>query len=118
MSKGRNWDKHNRDARASRARQQPLSRVGARRTFEALHAYYLADMNEGGNFIVLPSNWQDLSDAELHSKRIAHREKDCAQNKQWFNYAAGDRWIRVSNETVEALDVGNCEICASFVKRN
>jgi len=118
MSKGRNWDKHNREARASMARQRPHIRVGARQTFEALHAYYLADVNEGGNFVVLPSNWQDLSDADLHPKRVAHRKKECARNKKWFDYGAGDRWVRISDETVEALDISNCEICASFVRRN
>ena len=118
MSSGRNWDKHNRVVRASKARLRSSSRSSARKAFEALAFYYGANEHDGGNFVVLPASWESLSDAELHSRRIAHRKRSCAENKQWFNYTAGDRWVRVRDETVEALDIQNCELCASFVRRH
>jgi len=116
--KGRNWDKHNRKVRAAQARQQPTNRSTVRRTFEALAHYLAVGEHEGGNFVVVPGNWQDLSDAELHTRRTAHRKRTCAENKKWCNPMAGDRWVRVADETVEALDIQNCEICAAFVRRN
>jgi hypothetical protein len=115
---GRNWDKHNREARVVAARQRESSRSSVRKTFEALAFYYGANEHDGGNYVVLPVRWEMLSDADLHSRRIAHRKRSCAENKQWFDYAAGDRWVRVRDETVEALDIQNCELCASFVRRN
>lgn len=118
MASGRDWDKHNRRSRASAARQRPSIRSGPRKTFEALAFYYGANEHDGGNYVVLPSRWESMSDAELHGRRVAHRKRACAENKQWFNYAAGDRWVRVRDETVEALDIQNCELCASFVRRN
>ena len=118
MATGRNWDKYNRKVKAAQARQKPTNRSTIRATFEALAHYLAAGLHEGGNFVIVPGSWQELSDADLHSRRIAHRKRSCAENKKWCNPAAGDRWVRVADETVEALDIQNCEICASFVRRN
>jgi hypothetical protein len=118
MVRGRDWDKHNRDSRASRSRFSDRGGPRLREVFEALSYYQSERMHEGGNFVVLPGRWRTMTDAELQGFRLAHRTRNCAQNKEWFDYARGDRLVRIENQTVEALALRNCEICASFVRRN
>jgi len=118
VARSRNWDKHNRDARAAASRNRPRSGPDAQRTFEALSHYLSFNEPEGGNFVVVPAKWETMSDAELHQRRIAHRRRACAENKSWFNYSSGDRWVRLRDETIETLNIENCEICAAHIRRN
>lgn len=118
MARGRNWDRHNRNSRAAAARSKPVARRSSRDTFEGLSFYLAERIHEGGNFVVIPGSWKAMTDDELFRYTIAHRSQSCAENREWFDRDRGDRWIRISNETVEAWNIRNCEVCASFVRRN
>jgi hypothetical protein len=88
----------------------------AKQAFEAL-AFYL-DNPEGaraGNFVVIPGNWTSMSEAELHARRVFHNRRNCAQSSRWFNRAAGDRWVRIRNESVEMYGLQACDTCVPHV---
>jgi len=118
MARGRNWDKHNRKARATSGRSTAPSGRSERDRFEGLSFYLINGIREGGNFVVIPGRWNDMPEAELFTYRVAHRSRDCAENREWFDRSRGDRVLRISNETVEAWEIRNCETCAYFVRRN
>jgi len=117
MAKGRNWEKFNRNSRSAAARDRPHEGPSLKQTFEALAHYLRFNEPEGGNFVVIPFRWKLMTDADLHQRRIAHRRRACAENKDWFDYSAGDRWVRIGNETIEMLNIRNCEVCAAHVRR-
>lgn len=117
MAKNRDWEKFNRNRRASDSRNLPRSGPSLAQTFEALSYYLKLNEPEGGNFAVVPAKWKSMLDVDLHRYRVAHRRRACAENRSWFDYAAGDRWVRIRDETVEMLNLRNCEVCATHIRR-
>lgn len=110
-----NW---NRPGRASdRTGGAGQIRPSAREAFKMLKYFDDSEMAEGGNFVVIPGNWEQMTDADLHNCLIAHRNRSCAENPSNFRRSAGDRWARISNETFETLGLRNCEICAAHIPR-
>jgi len=118
LARGRNWDKHNRRARATPGRSISPSGRSERDRFEGLSFYLDLGMQEGGNYVVIPGRWYGMTETDLFKYRLAHRSKVCAKNREWFDRSRGDRLIRISNEVVMAWEIRNCETCASFVRRN
>ena len=118
MANSRNWEKFNRNSRAAAARDRPRGGPSVRQTFEALAHYLSFNEPEGGNFVVVPFRWESMTDVDLYQLRVAHRRRTCAENTDWFDYSAGDRWVRIRDETVEMLNIRNCEVCAAHVRRN
>jgi len=110
-----NWNRPNRvNDRTGGPRQ---IRPGAREAFETLEYFDDGGLAEGGNYVVIPGAWELMTDIELHKRLIAHRNRRCAENPDGFRRSAGDRWVRVSNETFEALGLRNCDVCAAQVQR-
>ena len=92
-------------------------RSSAKKTFEAL-SFYLdnPERHDAGNFVVIPGQWQTMSEAELHARRVFHRRRNCAQHVSHFDRASGDRWVRVRNETVEMFELKSCKVCSSHIR--
>jgi hypothetical protein len=89
----------------------------AKQTFEALTFYVVNPEGAGaGNFVVIPGNWSSMSEPELHARRVFHRRRNCAQSARWFNRAAGDRWVRIRNESVVMYGLQGCDTCAAHVR--
>lgn len=111
----RNWDRPSR--RNDRAEGSRPIRPSAREAFEMLKYFQDSEIAEGGNYVIIPNEWEHMTDAELHQRLIAHRNRRCAENPSTFHRGAGDRWVRISNETFEMLGLRNCETCAAHIPR-
>lgn len=111
----RNWDRPSR--RNERSEGSRPIRPTAREAFEMLKYLDDQEMAEGGNYVVVPGDWETMKDPELHQRLIAHRNRRCAENPSTFHRGAGDRWVRISNETFEMLGLRNCETCAAHIPR-
>jgi hypothetical protein len=116
MSGSLDWEKRKRVTRDGR--RSGKFDPSAKEAFEAL-SFFLDNPEDkkAGNFVIVPGGWSDMSEAQLHSKLIAHRNRRCAENLEWFNRSVGDRWVRVQNETVETFGLRNCDICAGHFHR-
>jgi len=115
MSGELDWEKRRPIARDKR-------RIGkfdttAKAAFEALVFFRDNPEPRAGNFVIIPGRWESMSEAELHERRIVHRRQRCAEDHYWFDRASGDRWVRISNETVETFKLRNCEVCSEHIRR-
>lgn len=115
MSGSLNWGKSNAVPRDPGAKSR--FRPSAKETFQAL-CFYLdnPEQRDAGNFVVIPGKWTTMSEALLHSRRVFHRRRNCAEHEAHFDRASGDRWVRVRNETVEMFELKGCEVCSSHIR--
>jgi hypothetical protein len=111
MGLSNNWGSYSRKQKTATSRDTQLGNVPLKVVFESLLFYAENPEKKAGNWVVVPHNWKELSEFELHQFRVAHRKEICATAWVPYNPDLGDLLFRVRNEVVEMLGVKSCTEC-------
>jgi hypothetical protein len=111
MGQSNNWGSYGRRQKAIATRESQIGNVSLKAVFESLLFYAENPEKKSGNWVVVPHNWKELSEFDLHQFRVAHHQKDCATAQVPYDSELGDLLFRVRNEVVEMLEINGCSIC-------
>jgi hypothetical protein len=111
MALSNNWGSYGRKQKAISSRNSPLGNVPLKAVFESLLFYAENPEKKSGNWVIVPHNWKELSEFDLHQFRVAHHQKVCATAQVSYDSELGDLLFRVRNEVVEMLEINWCSIC-------
>lgn len=111
MGTSKNWDKYGRKQRMADAASRPIDGPKLPDKFKALEFYYSNPERKAGNWVVIPHNLSELSEATLLIYTTCHRSKNCAIEETNYDKPSGDRLFRVTNEVVEMLALTSCSKC-------
>ena len=114
MGSSKNWESYSRRKKAADARDKPAGNVGIKVVFESLEFYVKNREKHARNWVVIPHDWRELSDDELHKFRVAHHKESCAVTRIPFDSSKGDLLFRIRNDVVEMLEINSCSEC-SFI---
>ena len=111
MALSNNWGSYGRKQKAISSRNSPLGNVPLKAVFESLLFYAENPEKKSGNWVIVPHNWKELSEFDLHQFRVAHHQKVCATAQVSYDSELGDLLFKVRNEVVEMLEINWCSIC-------
>lgn len=111
MGLSNNWGSYGRKQKAAASRDTQIGNVPLKVVFESLLFYAKNPEKKAGNWVVVPHNWKELSEFDLHQFRVAHHQKVCATAQVPYDSELGDLLFRVRNEVVEMLEIKWCSIC-------
>jgi hypothetical protein len=111
MGLSNNWGSYGRKQKALTSREKHPGSVSLNVVFESLDFYAKNPEKKAGNWVLVPHNWKELSEFELHQFRMAHHQKICATAQVPYNPELGDLLFRVRNEVIEMLEISFCPVC-------
>ena len=111
MGLSNNWGSFGRKQKAIASRVRDTNNVSLKNVFESLLFYAEYPEKRSGNWVVVPHNWKELSEFDLHQFRVAHHQKVCAIARVSYEPEFGDLLFGIRNEVVEMLEINWCSVC-------